>query len=126
MKVWKIVSGILSIVLSAIIFLQSAAAGLVNTLEENGSTSGTAGFLVAVLLLSAGIVSIATNKKLTVGPSIAMAILCFIAALIGFTGADEYKDLLVWAIWCVLCGVMAILCMILGKKKRNEVKSGNE
>ena len=116
MKVWKIVSGILSIVFSGIIFMQSAAAGLVNALEDNGSVSGTTGFLVAVFILAAGIVSIATNKKLSKGPSIAIMILCFIAAVMGFVGADSYKDLQIWAGWCAICGIMAIVCMIRGKK----------
>ena len=116
MKVWKIVSGILSIVFSGIIFMQSAAAGLLNALEDNGGTSGTAGFLVAVLLLSAGIVSVATNKRMGKGSSIAIMILCFMAALLGFVGAGNYTDLQLWAAWCAICGVMAIVCMVRGKK----------
>ena len=119
MKVWKIVSGILSIVFSVIVFMQSAAAGLVNALEDNGGTSGTAGLLVGVLLLSAGIVSVATNKKLGKGSSIAIAVLFFLAALLGFTGAGNYKDLMIWSSWCVICGIMAIICMIRGKKDKS-------
>lgn len=123
MKVWKIVSGILSIVFSGIILFQSAAAGLVNTIEDNGGFSGTAGFLVAVFLLSAGIVSIATNKKLGGGSSLAIFILCVLATLIGFGGAGNFSNLQVWAAWCLLCAVMAIICMIKGKKdKKNKAE----
>lgn len=43
MKTWKLVSGILSIVIFIIVEFQSCAAGLVNTLEENGGTSGSIG-----------------------------------------------------------------------------------
>ena len=62
MKVWKLVSGILSIVLSVFVVLQSGAAGMVNAMEGNGEVSGTAGILVAVMLLVGGIVSIASRK----------------------------------------------------------------
>ena len=35
MKTWKLISGILSIVLAVFVLLQSAAAGLGNSLAEN-------------------------------------------------------------------------------------------
>lgn len=63
MKVWKLVSGILSIILFVLVALQSCAAGVANTLEGNGEVSGSAGFLVAVFMLAGGIVSIATRKS---------------------------------------------------------------
>lgn len=63
MKVWKLVSGILSIVLFVFVTFQSCAAGVANTLSENGEVSGTAGVMVAILMLAGGIVSIATRKS---------------------------------------------------------------
>ncbi len=62
MKIWKLVSGILSIVLFVFVSFQSCAAGLANSLEENGEISGSAGLIVAVLMLVGGIVSIVTMK----------------------------------------------------------------
>ena len=59
MKTWKLVSGILSIILFALVAFQSCAAGMSNALEENGEVSGSAGIIVAVLLLTGGIVSVA-------------------------------------------------------------------
>ena len=59
MKVWKLVSGILSIILFVFVSFQSCAAGLSNALEANGEASGTAGIMVAVFMLAGGIVSIA-------------------------------------------------------------------
>ena len=42
MKTWKLVSGILSIILFVIVTFQSCAAGVANSLEANGETSGSA------------------------------------------------------------------------------------
>ena len=64
MKTWKLVSGILSIILFALVAFQSCAAGMSNALEENGEVSGSAGIIVAVLLLTGGIVSVATRKSI--------------------------------------------------------------
>ena len=41
MKTWKLVSGILSMVLSGFVFFQSAAVGLGNALAESSETSGS-------------------------------------------------------------------------------------
>ena len=65
MKTWKLVSGILSIVLSGFVFMQSAAAGLGNALAENGELGGSAGFLVAVLLIAAFTFQYASIKPIS-------------------------------------------------------------
>jgi len=62
MKVWKLISGILSMVLFLVVAFQSCAAGVANTLAENGEVSGSAGILVAILMLAGGIVC--CNKKI--------------------------------------------------------------
>lgn len=67
MKVWKLVSGILSIILFVFVSFQSCAAGVSNALEANGEASGSAGIIVAILMLAGGIVSIATRKSLGKG-----------------------------------------------------------
>lgn len=60
MKTWKLVSGIISIVLFVFVSFQSCAAGVVNTMEENREVGGSAGLIVAIMLLTGGIVSIVT------------------------------------------------------------------
>ena len=62
MKVWKLVSGVLCIVMSFFVLFQSCAAGLSNAMQENGEVGGSAGLIVAIMLLSGGIVSIATRN----------------------------------------------------------------
>lgn len=52
MKTWKLVSGIISIVLFAFVIFQSCAAGISNSLAENGESGGSAGLIVAIILLA--------------------------------------------------------------------------
>ena len=118
MKVWKLVSGILSIVLVGFIVFQSCAAGVSNALEENNEVSGSAGIIVAVLMLAAGIISIVTRNSTGKGGNIALLDLFGIAAAIGFAMAGSYSDLRVWAGWCALCAVLAIVDMIRGGKAK--------
>lgn len=51
MNVLKLVMGILNIVLSAFVTFQSCAAGVSNALEESNEISGSAGLVVAIILL---------------------------------------------------------------------------
>lgn len=117
MKTWKLVSGILSIVLSIFVMFQSSAAGLLNALDGSKESSGTAGLFVAFLMIAGGIVSIAVRKKISNGGNIALIVIFGLAALIGFvSAAGKFKDLYFWASWCLLLAVLAIVCII---KNRN-------
>lgn len=122
MKTWKLVSGILSIVLAVFVLLQSAAAGLGNSLAENGEMNGSAGFLVAILLIAAGIVSIVVRKSVKKGAHIALIIMFGLAAVIGFTMAGSYGDLKIWAGWCLICAILAVVAMIKSKNVIDENK----
>ena len=115
MKTWKLVSGILSIVLFVFVTFQSCAAGVANTLEANGEVGGSAGIIVAIMLLAGGIVSIATRKG-GKGGNIALIVLFGIGALCGYTMAGGYGDLYIWATWCLICAVLAIVSLIKGNK----------
>lgn len=115
MKTWKLVSGILSIVLFVFVSFQSCAAGVANTLENNGEISGSAGFIVAVGMLAGGIVSIATRKSEKKGGNIALILLFGLAALIGFTSHGSYSDLAIWSGWCLINAIFAIVAMIRAK-----------
>lgn len=119
MKTWKLVSGIISIVLFLLVTFQSCAAGIVNTLEENGESSGSAGIIVAIMLLAGGIVSIAT-KKGGKGGNIALIVLFGIGTLVGFSMAGNFSDLYVWAVWCAINVILAIVALIKGNKPKEE------
>lgn len=122
MKVWKLVSGILSMILFAIVTFQSCAAGISNVLEENGEVSGSAGLLVAVFMLAGGIVSVATRRSANKGGNIALIVLFGLAALIGFTNYGSYSDLAIWSGWCLINAVLAVIALILGKKSSDSSK----
>ncbi len=115
MKTWKLVSGILSMVLFALVAFQSCAAGVANSLEANGETSGSAGILVAILMLAGGIVSVATRKSEKKGGNIALIILFGLAAVIGFTGFGSFSDLAIWSGWCLINAVVAVIAIITNK-----------
>ena len=116
MKVFKLVAGILCIILSAFVVFQSCAAGVANTLAENGEASGSAGVIVAVFLLVGGIVMIATRTKEGKGGSIATAIIFALAALIGFIMAGSYTDLKIWAGLCAVLAVVNIVAAVKDNK----------
>lgn len=117
MKTWKLVSGILSMILFAVVALQSCAAGLGNAIAENGESSGSGGILLAILMLAGGIVSVATRKSEGKGGNIALIILFGLAALFGFVLAGSFTDLNIWAGWCVINAVLAIIALINKSKK---------
>lgn len=84
MKTWKLVSGILSMVLFVLVSFQSCAVGLGNAITENGESSGSGGILLAVLMVSGGIVSVATRKSEGKGSNIALIVLFGLASFFGF------------------------------------------
>ena len=111
MKTWKLVSGILSMILFVIVTFQSCAAGVANSLE----TSGSAGVFVAILMLAGGIVSVATRNSEKKGGNIALIVLFGLAALVGFTGFGSFSDLAIWSGWCLINAAWAVAAMIKSK-----------
>lgn len=103
----RLVIGILSIVLFFLICFQSCAAGIVNAFEANGSSSGTAGVILAVCWLVAGIVGIAGRKSTgAIGTAAGFYI---VGGLLGFFNIGIYEDL---AIWSALSIAFAIICIL--------------
>ena len=95
MKTWKLVSGILSIIMFVFVTFQSCAAGISNSIEDNGEVGGSAGIIVAIMLLAGGIVSIATRNSKGKGGNIAVIVLFGLGAIMGFTMAGSYTDLII-------------------------------
>lgn len=112
---WKLVSGILSMILFIFVSFQSCAVGAYNALSSNGESSGSGGIILAVLMLSGGIVSVATRKSEGNGGNIALIVLFGLAALIGFALAGSFSDLNVWAFWCLINAVLAIVALVKNK-----------
>lgn len=121
MKTAKLVTGILCMVFTVLVLFQSCAAGLSNALTENGEVSGTAGFLVALLMLAGGIVEVATRKSEGKGGSIACLVLFLLAALLGFANAGSYTDLNIWAAWCLILGILNLVSIFSKSKDKDKV-----
>ena len=117
MKTWKLVAGILSILIFLVVEFQSCAAGAVNALEDNGGISGSVGLICGVLILAGGIVSIAVRHSKGKGGNIALIILFGLAAIIGFAGYGNYSDLVIWSFWALINAVLALISIFLGRKK---------
>ena len=108
-KAWKLVSGILSIVFFIWVMFQSCAVNVANVLNENTKdTSAGGGILLSLLMLTGGIVSVATQssgKK----SNVAIYIIYFLAAYLGFSNLGTYGDLVIWSSWCLICGIVAVI-----------------
>jgi len=116
-SVGRLVIGIVLLVLSLIILFQSCAAGVVNTLESNTSDAGgTAGFILAILMIVAGIVSICTRNSGSKAGPIVTAVLLLLGAIVGLCNSAVYQDLVVWGIVSILFAVVYIICAVKTKK----------
>ncbi len=112
MKTAKLVTGILCMVFTVLIVFQSCAVGVSNTLAANGEVSGSAGFLLAMLMLAGGIVEVASRKSEKKGGSIAAFILFVLAALLGYGNAGSYGDLYIWSTWCLALGILNLISFV--------------
>lgn len=118
MKTWKLVSGILSIILFFVVSFQSCAAGIGNAMSESGEISGSAGIILSILMLTGGIVSIAVKNAKGKGGDIALIVIFGLAFLLGFPNAGSFSDLKIWAVWCLINAIFAGISMV--KKKKTE------
>jgi hypothetical protein len=108
MKTAKLIIGIVSIVLFAIIIFQSCAAGLVNAVSENTSdASGSAGALLGFSMLIAGIIGVAARN--TKGGSITAGIFYLVSALVGFANLGTFGDLVVWSVVAAAFGAVFLV-----------------
>lgn len=118
LSTFRLVIGIITIVLSVLITFQSCAAGMSNALEENGEAGGTAGLFLAICFLVAGIVGIVTRKSSSCGGTFTSAGFYIVAGLVGFAGAGSYADLTIWSVLSVVFGIIFIIAGVLVKKNK--------
>lgn len=112
MKVWRLVSGILSIVFAVFVLGQSMLVSVGEAIAETETVDGSAGLLVAILMLAGGIVSIVVHKSYSKGSGIALLLIFGLAGLAGLGNSSVYGDLIVWGGWCLICAVLALLSML--------------
>ena len=125
MKTAKLVLGILGLIFSIVIMLQSCAASVVNAVEDNGDIGGFAGYLVAFLLIAGSIVMIAARSSAGKGGSIAGLIIFVLAGILAVSNSAVYKDLTVWGIFCFILAAVNLLSVLL-KKKAPKLPEGEQ
>lgn len=119
-SVGKLVIGIISIVLFVIVFMQSCAVGLGNTITDSGETSGTGGIFCAVAMLIAGIITVVTRNSEKIGGSIASIVIYLLGYLIGTSNTGTYADLKVWSAICFWFAIVHIISIIVAKRKKKK------
>ncbi|OQB14889.1 MAG: hypothetical protein BWY15_00703 [Firmicutes bacterium ADurb.Bin193] len=121
MKTTRMIIGIISIVLFAVIAFQSCAAGLGNALEENNEMSGSAGFFLALCMLIAGVIAVAAKKSR--GGAATAGGFYLIGGIIGIVNVGGYSDLQIWSIVSFAFAVVFIVGAILQKKETKGEKA---
>lgn len=116
MKTARLIIGIISIVLFCIILFQSLMVGLGNTLAGNGEVSGSAGVIVAICMLVAGIVGIAARKGIA-GGFVSAGFYAF-GGIIGIANYGSYSDLMIWSVLSFIFAAVFIAGGIISAKKR--------
>lgn len=116
-KTFRLIIGILSIVLFLFITLQSCAAGVANTLSANGEVSGSAGFMLGFLMMIAGIVTICLRKHESIPAFVVPAVLYFLGAVLGAANVGTYSDLAIWSVLSAIFSSLHILFLFICKEK---------
>lgn len=119
MKIWKIVSGCLSILLSINIGLISMLtlwggflyedSGRFSLYSTDFKYGGFAGIIVAITLFLGGVASIKDRNKGKEADLMLMILFGVASAMALIGGTTTYRDLFVWAAWCVLNLVLAFV-----------------
>ena len=120
MKVTRLVIGIISFVMALIVTFQSCFAGLGNAMEDNGEVGGSAGVVLAVFAIVAGIIAIVTRKGEGKGPFVAGGFY-LAGGIIGLAMAGSYADLKIWGVACIIFALVFIIGTILEKREDNAV-----
>lgn len=120
MKVTKLVIGILMIVFSLFIAFQSMAVGISDSMQNSKHVSGSAGIMVALFYLVAGIVYLATRKMKKLGGDIANMIILLITGIIGLSDVGVFSDLKIWSWFAIIVGVGFFVWHFLVNRKDNE------
>lgn len=130
MKTWKLVSGLFSIIAFVYLAYQSYLISLASAFINSDDLSGSAGLIVAGLMLIGGITSIATRKDTDESGNVALIMLFGAAAYIGYVYSEDFGDLYIWASCCVCNVLFAILAIFMNvqadKAKNKEIAKTSE
>lgn len=113
----RIASGIISLIIGCIVFLQSCTVGIGGEIlaDEVSSQSGSVGMFVAFLLFISGAFAFALPKVAMVFSAVA----ALFALLNGAT--SDFSDMYVWGVIAIILTVMNFFAGKKPKKKDTEV-----
>lgn len=117
MKTLRMVCGIICCCLFMVIVFQSCAAGIGNALEDSGEVSGSAGFFTAILMLVAGIISIAGRKSK--GATITAMCFYIVAGLVASAMYGSFSDLKIYGTLNFIFAGLFLLSLFIGRKKES-------
>ena len=115
-KIPRLILGIVSILLSLLIAVESGAAGLINVLSGNEELSGTAGFILAICFFVAGIITICLKGQKFKAAFLTPAGFYIIGAFLAAANVGTYTDLVIWAILSGVFGSLLLLFMFLASE----------
>ncbi len=118
MRTTKLIIGIVSMVLTIVIFMQSCVVSFGDAVTGSESTSGGAGVLVALFMLISGIVAVATRSSR--GGGIFCTILYALAGLVGIANSATYPDLQVWGVLSLVFALLFLVSSIKDKRQSAE------
>ncbi len=116
---WKLgrkIIGILSIVLFFVISLQSCATGIYDTISDSGGVGGIAGFISAILVLTAGIINISTINDIKKNGIAWGLSFYWMAAFISKIGCKSFPDLKMWSLISFIFGFVNLISIKNNKK----------
>ena len=123
-SVIRLVMGILAILMSLLVMLQSCAVAGLGALVGSDEAGGAVGvLLVAPMVLAAGIVDIATCGSREKAGSIASVVLYALAALCGFASAGSYTDMNIWATAALIFAIVDVVVLFV-RRSRSQGNAG--
>lgn len=109
--------GIISIVLFFVVGFQSCAAGLGNALSNNGEVSGSAGIILGISMLIAGIITLVSKESK--GLTITAIVFYILGGILGFANAGTFSDLKIWAAMDLIFAACLAIQMVKKSKAKN-------
>lgn len=126
MKIWKIIFGILSILLGAFLFYESSqvehSGQFVQRLGvEINAFSLYVGFIVSIIYIAIGICAVIKYKESDKRMDLILLVLAIVAFIFSFMGPKIFEDLYFCSFWAIVCIVTLVISIV--KKDRNDKKS---
>ena len=115
----RTILGILSILLSFIVGLQSCVAGVGEAIADTDTSSGAAGMFLGFFMLAAGVIAIATRKSK--GGTITALIFYAIGGVLALANSSEnFGDLIIWTVLAFVFAGLLFISLFMKNKDSDE------